>query len=110
MEFKKFDLSELTQGIKKFFNNLGKVAVIIIAMACGYAASEIYHRYEAGVRAYKMQEAQSIQQTSAAVNERGELMIIDRKSGTYKIYDSQVGKTIFDLYAKEIYYKQKTGN
>jgi hypothetical protein len=105
-----FDLKGLTQGIKRFCNNLGKVAVIIIAMACGYAASEIYHRYKAGTKANEMQEAKTFQETSAAVNERGELMIIDRKHGTYQIYDSQVGKTIFDLYAKEIYYKQKTGN
>jgi hypothetical protein len=105
-----FNLKEFTLAIKKFFNNLGKVAVIIIAMACGYAASEIYHRYEASIKAHKMQEAKTIQETSAAINERGELMVIDRKSGTYQIYDSQVGRTIFDLYAKEIYYKQKTGN
>lgn len=103
-----FNFKEFTLGVKKFFSNLGKVAVIIIAMACGYAASEIYHRYEISVRAHKMQEAKTIGQTSAAVNERGELMIIDRQFGTYQIYDSKVGKTIFDLYAKEIYFQQKT--
>jgi hypothetical protein len=105
MEFKVKDYFEV---VKRFFNNLGKVAIIVIAMACGYAASEIYHRYEDGVKANKMQEPKTIKETSAAINERGELMIIDRSNGTYQIFDGEVGRTIFSLYAKEIYYKQKT--
>lgn len=110
MEFKELNLKEFAQVIKRFFNNLGKVAIIIIAMACGYAASEIYHRYEDSVKAHKMQEAKTIQETSAAANERGELMIIDRNSGTYKIYDPNVFKTIFELYANKIYHEQRTKN
>lgn len=105
MEFKVKDYFEV---VKRFFNNLGKVAIIVIAMACGYAASEIYHRYEDGVKANKMQEPKTIKETSAAINERGELMVIDRSNGTYQIFDGEVGRTIFNLYAKEIYYKQKT--
>jgi hypothetical protein len=105
MEFK---IKDFTENVKKFFNNVGKIAVIVIAMACGYAASEIYHRYDASIKAHKMQEPKTVKETSAAINERGELMVIDRKYGTYQIYDGEVGRLIFELYASKIYYQQKT--
>lgn len=104
MEFK---VKEFTESIKRFFNNVGKIAIIVTAMACGYASSEIYHRYDDSIKAHKMQEPKTIKETSAAINERGELMVIDRKYGTYQIYDGEVGKIIFELYATKIYYDQK---
>jgi hypothetical protein len=103
MNFKKF-----AENVKKFFNNLGKVAVIVIAMASGYAASEIYHRYESGIKSNKMQAVRSGERTSVAINERGELMIISRSSGNYQIYGKDVMDMIFGLRAQQIYQDQKT--
>ena len=45
--------------------------------------------------------------TSIAVNERGEVMIIDRKTGSYEVYADSVGKMIFDLYAGRMYYESR---
>jgi hypothetical protein len=104
---KKIDWKNLIDEFKKFFKNLGKVVIIITAIASGYAASEIYHRYERGIIAHKMQEPKTIKETSAAINERGELVIFDRRYGTYQIYSDSVGKVIFNLYATKIYYTQK---
>ena len=42
---------------------------------------------------------------SVAINEKGELMLIDRKNGNYEIYDENLGKTIFEMYAEKIYYQ-----
>jgi hypothetical protein len=99
-------IKNFAEGFKKFFSNLGKVAIIVTAMASGYATSEIYHRYTTSVKAHQMQEPRKSAETSAAINERGELMIIDRKTGTYQVFDNEVGKVIFDLYASKIYYTQ----
>jgi hypothetical protein len=44
-------------------------------------------------------------QTSVAINERGELLIIDRKTGDYTVFEGEVGQTIFQLYAAKVYYK-----
>ena len=55
MEKYNFNFKTFTENLKKFFNNLGKVAIIFTAMASGYAASEIYHRYETTLKTHKMQ-------------------------------------------------------
>lgn len=103
----KINFKNLAENVKKFFNNLGKVAIIVTAMASGYAASEIYHRYESGVKSNKMQDVRDGDKTSVAINERGELMIINRSSGNYQIYGKDVMDMIFGLRAQQIYQNQK---
>jgi hypothetical protein len=44
-----------------------------------------------------------VKETSVAVNERGELMLIDRKNGTFQIYQDSVGQIIFKMYANKMY-------
>ena len=104
----KINFKNLAENVKKFFNNLGKVAVIVTAMASGYAASEIYHRYESGVKSNKMQDVRNGEKTSVAINERGELMIINRSTGNYRIYGKDVMDMIFGLRAEQIYHDQKS--
>ena len=104
----KINFKNLAENVKKFFNNLGKVAVIVTAMASGYAASEIYHRYESGVKSNKMQDVRNGEKTSVAINERGELMIINRSTGNYQIYGKDVMDMIFGLRAEQIYHDQKS--
>lgn len=99
MEFKLKDYFEV---IKRFFNNLGKVAIIVIAMACGYAASEIYHRYEDGVKAHKMQKTRSANEVKVFIN-GNEMAIMDIKTGTYHLYDKSVVDIIFGLRANYLY-------
>lgn len=48
-------------------------------------------------------EMKVMSNTSVAVNERGELMLIDRKNGTFQIYQDSVGKSIFKMYANKMY-------
>jgi len=107
MDTQKFNFKNFAETFKRFFSNLGKVAAILTAIASGYAASEIYHRYDSTVKAHKMQDAKTSKETSVAINERGELMVIDRGSGTYQMFDNQVGQTIFNLYASKIYLERK---
>jgi hypothetical protein len=54
-----------------------------------------------------MQEPKKSETTSVAINERGELMVIDRKGGAYTLYDATVGDMIFKLYANRIYSQNK---
>ena len=40
---------------------------------------------------------------SVAINERNELMLIDRRNGKYEIYQDSTGMQIFNLYANKLY-------
>jgi len=91
-------ISKLTELTKK----AGRILLFSIAVVLGYAVCEIYHFTKAPKTVTTAKETKSIQETSVAINERGELMVIDRKSGDYTIYQDSVGRSIFNLYANSI--------
>lgn len=107
MEKHNFNFKSFSENLKKFFNNLGKVAIIFTAMACGYATSEIYHRYDMTLKTHKMQIAKTADETKVYVNDN-ELMLMDIKSGSYQLYSKDVMDIIFTQRANQIYNSQKS--
>jgi predicted phosphoadenosine phosphosulfate sulfurtransferase len=108
MEKYNFNFKTFMENFKKFFNNLGKVAVIVTAMASGYATSEIYHRYEMTLKTHKMQTAKTEVETKVYLSGDNELMLMDIKSGSYQLYNKGVMDIIFNLRANQIYNAQKS--
>lgn len=99
----------LKEGLNKLNNVLktaGKVTIVIVAMGVGFMSGEIYRNYQNHIKMTNMQESKKTDATSVAINERGELMIIDRTKGTYTVYENQIGTMIFNLYANKIYTSQ----
>ena len=90
--------------VTKFISHLSKVAIIIAAMFVGFSSGEIYHNYQMRMKSQEMQKTRDAKSTSVAVNERGELMIIDRKTGTYQVFSDSVGRMVFDIYATRMYF------
>lgn len=38
---------------------------------------------------------------SVAINQKGELMIVDRENGTYQVFSDTVGRAIYELYNRK---------
>jgi len=91
---------EIRSKIKDYTRKLASVVFFVFALVLGYSVCEIYHRTKSSTSEGK--QVKSISETSVAINERGEMMIIDRKTGDYTIYQDSVGKSIFTLYANSI--------
>jgi hypothetical protein len=91
---------EIRSKIKDYMVKLGRVFFFILSVILGYSVCEIYHRTKIDPSVSK--GVKNISETSVAINERGEMMIIDRKTGDYSIYQDSVGKSIFTLYANSI--------
>ena len=91
------------QKATTFFSHLSKVAIVIAAIFVGFTSGEIYHHYKASMEVKQMQTTRDHNVTSVAINDRREMMIIDRKTGTYQIFSDSVGLMIFNLYANQIY-------
>lgn len=107
MQIKNETLNRALEKTKDFLSALSKIAIVVIALATGFAAGNLYYRYTNSLQAKTMQKARTQDETSIAINERGEIMVIDRKSGFYEVYSDSVGKMIFDLYASRMYYSTK---
>lgn len=99
-------MQNLKEKVKLIGKNAGKITVIIVAMVIGFFAGDVYHRIIDKEKEKPVPMAQkkihSISETSIAINERNELLIIDRQSGTYEIYQDSIGSVIFRLYASQM--------
>ena len=101
---------ETKEKIKKLFNDLyhkgGKLITFLLVFGLGYFSSEIYHIIKTPTTETSSAPApkltKKIGKVSVAINERNELMIIDRADGSYEIYQDSVGRCIFNLYANSI--------
>jgi len=94
-------LAKVTLMLRK----LGSIALLALALTTGFAIGYYYQFVRSSVKPSEWEKIKESESTSVAINERGELMIIDRKNGDYMVYDNEVGKLIFQLYAAETYGK-----
>lgn len=80
-----------------------------ICLAIGFFSGKMYDSYLNKINEKKYKEPINYKDISIAINERNELMIIDRVSGDYKTYQDSVGRGIFDMYSK-IVFLEKTND
>lgn len=107
MENLKQKLVDLKSKLPAFMKNIGMSAIVIGAMCLGAFARDIYVKVSAKQTSFvenvTTAKPRDISETSIAINERGELMIIDREDNSCQLFKDNVGKVIFDMYAARIY-------
>jgi hypothetical protein len=102
---------QIKERLKKAIDTMGRVTIIAAALLIGFGAGKMYSLYvgkPSATSAGMMPRPSSMNETSIAVNERGELMVIDRRNGSYQIYSDSVGRSIFNLYAGQMYAKMNS--
>lgn len=104
---KKVNFKEVLEQSKDFAKKLGNLLVLVVALFAGGIIGYYYYHFSQKKEAtVELEKVRGIEQTSVAINERSELMIIDRTTGKYTIYDDSVGTAIFDMYASKMYMRQ----
>lgn len=93
---KKIDELKL-ESVKSFLNkllkNLWSITVIALAISSGWYGRGLYDKVSKNTL---QQPTKTIDKTSVAVNEREELIIFDRETGDYTVYDKEVRLAIFN--------------
>lgn len=106
-EFFSKDLITRSSFISRFRRSIltaMRIFLVVLAVASGYAISEIHHRYkESQIDPGSPMVTRKSSEISVAINERNELMLIDRRNGKYEIYQDSTGMQIFNLYANKLY-------
>ena len=105
---KKINFTEIKDKAIKVFNTTGRVVIVAAALFIGFTAGEIYRSYKKGLEINHMPQVQKIESTSIAINDRGELMVIDRQTGKYLLFQDSVGQQIFNQYASRIYVQKQS--
>lgn len=100
------EMKEMKTKIFGYLQKAGSVLALVLIFALGYICSDVYHRIKknqcAKTEATSPKITKKIDKVSVAINERNELMIIDREDGSYEIYQDSIGRCIFNLYANAI--------
>ena len=97
---------KITENLNDKGQKLLTVGIVAVSIVGGIFAHKIYQKLNEEKPCKSTiiyPEMKVMTNTSVAVNERGELMLIDRKNGTFQIYQDSVGKTIFKMYANKMY-------
>ena len=96
-------LAGFLSNLRVFAKKLGNVLIVAIAMLTGFFIGYYYWVMMNNTRVSPLKNSRPLSKTSVAINERSELLIIDRTSGTYTVYQDSVGLMIFNLYASRKY-------
>jgi hypothetical protein len=71
-------------------------SALIIGWIVGYYTNKIANNY-VNQKSFKTEE-----NVSVAVNEKNQLILIDKETGEYQIYSDSVGLNILNVYAKSM--------
>lgn len=95
---------ETTQKILKAMKSFGNWIMIAIVGMSAFFLGYYYPKIKQSVLGEKNSHVapKSSTQTTTSVTDRGELMILDRESGRFELYDESVGHNIFKAYGARI--------
>lgn len=100
---KKLMIKNLLAKLNIFAKKLGNIVIVAIAMIAGFVIGYYYWIMMNQTKASPLSNINPLMRTSVAINERSELLIINRANGTYSVYQDSVGLMIFNLYAANKY-------
>lgn len=86
-----------------FAKKLGNLLIVAVAMITGFFIGYYYWVMMSHAKKSPLKNTKPLSTTSVAINERNELLVIDRADGTYTVYQDSVGLMIFNLYASRKY-------
>jgi len=87
-----------------FFKHLGNVLLIAVALVAGFFIGYYYFVFiDKTAHHSPMKEIRTIHTTSIAISERNELLLLNRVTGDYTVYQDSVGLAIFNMYAQTKY-------
>lgn len=74
---------------------IGSILIIIISLGCGFTIGYYYNLLSGRLAdTNQFKHINTITETSVAINEKNQILIMDRNNGTFKIYDESVGDAI----------------
>ena len=102
---KKQWIPDVLSKLKTFGKTLGHIMFLAIALVAGFFIGYYYWVMMDKKHDSPFIKVKETKTTSVAKNDRNELMIIDRATGVYTVYQDSVGMAIFEMYANEKYAK-----
>jgi hypothetical protein len=96
---------EMTNKTKGVINKVIYTGIILCAIAVGGVVQKIYSDQKVKyAKTHRKVDVKTFRESSVAFTERGELLIINRKTWVIEnIYQDSLGRAIYKMYAGKIY-------
>ena len=97
-------LEKMIIKTKSFAKNVLMYGIVIISVIASFIVGFTYHKLTAKNAVHK-KEIVKVKKTDVtiAIDESSHLIIINNESGDYTLYEDSIGKTIFRLYAANVW-------
>lgn len=98
----KIDMKDLWMKVKIFFTKMTYYSVVAISLGVGFALG-FYYNLITDIKVDKKTKVTIKSEVNLAVDENSNLLIINKKDGSYVMYQDSIGYTIFNLYARNMF-------
>jgi len=102
-------LKKLKDKITPFFKSVTIYGIILCSVVASFFVGVFYNQMTNKNKASKVQVKTIVKsEVNLAIDENNHLIVIEKKTGNYSIYQDSIGKTIFKLYAKNVWGQNNT--
>lgn len=98
MEEKK---KSVVENLKVIGKKVGVIITLSVTMFGAFSVGYIYCKNTTKIKSIEIKHINK-SDVNLALDQNNHLIVIDKKSGNYTIYDDSIGVTIFNIYARNI--------
>lgn len=88
--------------LKKISNKIIIAIVSVITLIGSFAAGVVYHKETTPIKKGIEMIHVDKSQVNLALDEHNHLLVIDKTTGDYTVYDDSIGVAIFKIYARNV--------
>jgi hypothetical protein len=101
-------LKKLKEKMMPIFKNITIYSIIICSVVASFFVGVFYNRMTTKPTTKIEVKTINKSEVNLGIDENNHLIVIEKKTGNYTIYQDSIGKTIFKLYAKNVWGQNNT--
>ena len=100
---------KLKDKVSPFFKSVTIYGIILCSVVAAFFVGVFYNEMANKDKTSKVQVKTIVKsEVNLAIDENNHLIVIEKKTGNYSIYQDSIGKTIFKQYAKNVWGQNNT--
>jgi hypothetical protein len=102
-------LKKLKEKVLPVFKNITIYSIILCSIVASFFVGIFYNKMTIKENFEKVQvKTINKSEVNLGIDENNHLIVIEKETGNYTIYQDSIGKTIFKLYAKNVWGQNNT--
>lgn len=100
---------KLREKVSPIFKSVTIYGIVLCSVIASFFVGVFYNQITNKNKTSKVQvKTVTKSEVNLAIDENNHLIVIEKKTGNYSIYQDSIGKTIFKLYAKNVWGQNNT--